>query len=157
MKSGGFHLSTIDKVLSWARSSSLWYVTTGGGCCADEILAAMGPRYDLERFGCVQQIDPRQADLLIVTGLISYKAATHLRALYDQMPAPKYVMCLGSCATGGGPFAPEFSYGVVPGADRIVPVDIYVPGCPARPEAIMNGLITLQEKIRGHQRSHPQA
>ena len=94
------------------------------------------------------QVDPRQADLLIITGLVSYKAATELRAAYETMLSPKYVLAVGSCANCGGPFAPELSYSVVPGADRVLPVDVYVPGCPPRPEAIMNGLIRLQEKIR---------
>jgi NADH-quinone oxidoreductase subunit B len=153
----GVYVSTVGKALQWARSASLWYVSTGQGCCADEVLDTMGCRYDLERFGCVPQVDPRQADLLIVSGMVSYKSAAHLSAMYELMLAPKYVLAVGACACGGGPFAPEFSYSVVPGADRIIPVDVYVPGCPPRPEAIMNGLITLQERIRGHERSHPEA
>jgi NADH-quinone oxidoreductase subunit B len=125
-------------------------MSTGAGCCADEVINTMGCRYDLERFGCLPQVDPRQADLLIISGVISYKAAENLKAIYDAMLPPKYVLSIGSCANCGGPFAPEFSYSVVPGADRLVPVDVYVPGCPPRPEAIMNGLIALQEKIRGN-------
>lgn len=148
-----FYLSTVGKVLSWARSNSLWYVSTGSGCCADEVLNSVGCRYDLERFGCLPQLDPRQADLLILTGMVSYKAAGKLRELYDQMPSPKYVLAIGSCANCGGAFGPEFSYSVVPGVERIVPVDVYVPGCPPRPEAIMNGLIALQEKISGSGRA----
>jgi NADH-quinone oxidoreductase subunit B len=105
----------------------------------------------------VPQADPRQADLLIVCGMVSYKSAPHLRALYDAMLPPRYVLAVGACASSGGPYAPEFSYSVVPGVDRLVPVDVYVPGCPPRPEAIMNGLITLQEKIRGPGRSRPGA
>lgn len=151
---GGFYLSTVGKALQWARGQSLWYISTGGGCCADEALNAFGSRYDLERFGCVPQVDPRQADLLIIAGHVSYKAAPHLRSLYDSMLAPKYVLAIGSCANCGGMFAPESSYSVVAGADKIVPVDVYVPGCPPRPESIMNGLIALQEKISGNQR-HP--
>jgi NADH-quinone oxidoreductase subunit B len=154
---GGFYTSTIGRAMKWARASSLWYISTGSGCCADEVLESAGCRYDLERFGCVAQVDPRQADLLIVTGMVSYKAAPELRALYDSMPGPKYVLAIGSCANCGGAFAPEFSYSAVPGVDRIVPVDVYVPGCPPRPEAIMNGLIILQEKILGHERAHTQA
>jgi NADH-quinone oxidoreductase subunit B len=156
--SGNFYTSTVGKVLKWARSSSLWYITTGSGCCADEVLESAGCRYDLERFGCLPQVDPRQADLLIVSGMISsYKAAPHLRAIYEAMLSPKYVLAVGACASCGGPFAPEFSYSVVPGADRIIPVDVYVPGCPPRPEAIMNGLIILQDKIRGYERAHTKA
>lgn len=150
---GNFYFSTVGKVMNWAKSQSLWYISTGPGCCADEVMEAMGCRYDMERFGCVPQVDPRQADLLIISGMVSYKAAAHLRALYDAMLAPKYVMAVGACASCGGPFAPESSYSVVPGADRLVPIDVYVPGCPPRPEAIMNGLITLQEKISGKARS----
>ena len=117
----------------------------------------MGCRYDLERFGCLPQEDPRQADLLIVSGMVSYQAAIPLRAVYDSMLAPKYVLAIGSCANCGGPFAPECSYSVMPGVDRLLPVDVYVPGCPPRPEAIMNGLIALQEKIRGHGRTSQKA
>jgi NADH-quinone oxidoreductase subunit B len=150
----GFILSSLDRALKWARSQSLWYVSTGGGCCADEVLQSLGCRYDLERFGCLPQVDPRQADLLIVSGAISYKAAPHLRELYDSMMSPKYVLAVGACANCGGAFSPESSYSVVPGIERIVPVDVYVPGCPPRPEAIMNGLIALQERIRGSERAH---
>jgi NADH-quinone oxidoreductase subunit B len=156
MKSG-FYVSTLDRAMRWARSQSLWYVSTGTGCCADEVLESMGCRYDLERFGCVSQVDPRQADLLIICGMISYKSANELKALYESMLSPKYVMAVGACAACGGPFAPEFSYSVVPGADRLIPVDVYVPGCPPRPEAIMNGLIILQEKISGKARPRPDA
>ena len=157
MRPGSLYLSTLGRALSWARSNSLWYIGTGQGCCADELLQTFGARYDIERFGCVPQVDPRQADLLIVSGMVSYKAAAHLRALYDAMLAPKYVLALGACANCGGAYAPEFSYSVVPGVDRIIPVDVYVPGCPPRPESIMNGLIALQEKIRGHERTEAKA
>ena len=157
MKAGSLYLSTLEKALGWARSNSLWYISTGQGCCADELLQTFGARYDIERFGCVPQVDPRQADLLIVSGMVSYKAAAHLRGLYDAMLAPKYVLALGACASCGGAYAPEFSYSVVPGVDRIIPVDVYVPGCPPRPESIMNGLIALQEKIRGHERAQTEA
>lgn len=149
-----FYASTIGKVLAWARSNSLWYVSTGGGCCADEILEALGCRYDLERFGCVPQVDPRQADLLIVNGVVTKKLAPHLKEFYDSMLDPKYVLALGSCASCGGAFGTESSYSTLAGVDRIIPVDVYVPGCPPRPESIMNGLIALQEKIHGRQRAH---
>ncbi len=157
MKAGGFYVSTIGRMLSWARSQSLWYISSGPGCCADEVLETSGCRYDLERFGCVPQVEPGQADLLIVSGAVSYKAAPHLRGIYDAMLSPKYVLAIGACANCGGPFAPEYSYSTVPGVDRVVPVDVYVPGCPPRPEAIMNGLITLQEKIRGYERADSKA
>ncbi len=149
--SGSFYLSTVGKVLKWARSKSLWYISTGTGCCADEVLGAMGCRYDLERFGCLAQVDPRQADLLIVCGVVSYKVAPYLKELYDEMLAPKYVLAVGSCANCGGPFSQESNYSVVAGADQVIPVDVFVPGCPPRPEAIMNGLIALQEKISGQE------
>jgi NADH-quinone oxidoreductase subunit B len=150
--SGSIYVSTVGRVLKWARSQSLWYISTGTGCCADEVLSTLGCRYDLERFGCLPQTEPRHADLLIICGMISYKSAAYLREVYDTMLDPKYVLAVGACAACGGPFAPEFSYSVVPGADRLVPVDVYVPGCPPRPEAIMNGLISLQERINGRTR-----
>lgn len=148
----GFFLTRVSELLRWARSGSLWYLPAGGGCCADELMETAGCRYDLERFGCLPQVDPRQSDLLVVTGAVSYKAAPHLRELYDAMLEPKYVMAVGACACCGGAFGPEYSYSTVPGADRVLPIDVYVPGCPPRPEAIMNGLIKLQEKIRGRER-----
>ena len=151
---GSFYLSTVGRLLKWARSRSLWYVSTGTGCCADEVLSSLGCRYDLERFGCLPQVDARQADLLIVCGMVSYKAAPYLKNVYDAMLNPKYVLAVGACANCGGPFSPEFSYSVVPGVDQVIPVDVYVPGCPPRPEAIMNGLIALQEKISGQESSH---
>lgn len=142
-------LTTLDRALSWARSSSLWFFSTGAGCCADEVLQSQSCRYDLERFGCLRQEEPGQADLLIVSSSVSYKSAPHLCALYDSMLAPKYVLAIGACACSGGLFGPERSYSSVAGVDRLLPVDVYVPGCPPRPEAIMHGLITLQEKISG--------
>ena len=148
---GSFYLSTVGRLLKWATSRSLWYISTGTGCCADEVLGSMGCRYDLERFGCVPQVDPHQADLLIVCGLVSYKTVPYLKTLYDSMLSPKYVLAVGSCANCGGPFSPGFSYSVVPGVDQVIPVDVYVPGCPPRPESIMNGLIALQEKISGQE------
>jgi NADH-quinone oxidoreductase subunit B len=149
---GSFYISTIGKALRWARSQSLWYISTGSGCCADEVLNALGARYDLERFGCIPQADARQADLLIISGMVSKKAAPHLKELYDSMLSPKYVLALGSCANCGGLFGPKYTYSTLSGASEVVPVDVYVPGCPPRPEAIMNGLIALQEKIRGYER-----
>jgi NADH-quinone oxidoreductase subunit B len=150
-------VSDSSSLLKWARSNSLWFIEAGPGCCADEVLESIGCRYDLERFGCVPQADPRQADLLIVSGAVSYKSAPHLRAMYDSMLFPKYVLAIGACANCAGAFAPESSYAVVPGVDQIIPVDVYVPGCPPRPEAVMNGLITLQEKIRGQERARSKA
>ena len=155
--SENFYVSTLSKALQWAQSRSLWYISVGSGCCADEVFETEGCRYDLERFGCVSQADPKQADLLIVSGMVNYKSAAHLKSVYDSMLSPKYVLAIGSCANCGGAFAPDSSYSVVAGVDKIIPVDVYVAGCPPRPEAIMNGLITLQEKISGNQRPHQEA
>ncbi|MEK6578537.1 MAG: NADH-quinone oxidoreductase subunit NuoB, partial [Bdellovibrionota bacterium] len=135
---GSVYLSTVDRVFRWARANSLWYITAGQGCCADEIMDVFGAKYDLERFGCIEQVDPRQADLLIVSGAISHKASPYLRELYESMLPPRFVMAVGSCAISGGAFSPAQSYSTLPGADKIIPVDVYVPGCPPRPEAIMN-------------------
>lgn len=150
MKRGSIYATTVGKALEWARANALWFVTTGSTCCADEVLCSQAARYDVERFGAFPQVDPGQADLLIVNGAVSYKSAGYLREVYDSMLSPRYVMAVGACASCGGLFAPEFSYSVVAGADRIVPVDVYVPGCPPRPEAFMQGLLSLQERIRGN-------
>jgi NADH-quinone oxidoreductase subunit B len=147
-----FYLSTIGKVMNWARAQSLWYTHTGSSCCADEVLNSMGCRYDLERFGAVEQQDAQQADLLIISGVVTDKLAPHLKALYESMRSPKYVLAVGTCANSGGLFSPQHSYCVKAGASSVVPVDVYVPGCPPRPEAIMDGLIALQERIRGKER-----
>lgn len=138
--------------MDWARADSLWYLSVGGGCCADEVLNAAGCRYDLERFGCLPQSEPHLADLLIVRGIVTEKAAPALLALYENMLEPKYVMAVGACANCGGLFGPEHGSPTLAGVDRLIPVDVYVSGCPPRPEAIMNGLIALQEKIRGKRR-----
>lgn len=140
--------SKISQILSWAQAHSFWYLSVGGGCCADELWAAQSCRYDLERFGCIPEVDPRQADLLIVSGVVTKKAAPYLKELYEKMPSPKYVLALGACTNCGGIFGPQWSYSVLPGLESVLPVDIYVAGCPPRPEAIMNGLIRLQEKAR---------
>ena len=149
MNIGGVYLTTLNRLTSWVQTQSLRYVSAQTGCCADELLNTLGCRYDLERFGCVPERVPQQADLLIVSGVLSYKAVDELRRLYDQMLEPKYVIAVGACANCGGMYSPPYSYAVVPGVDRVIPVDVYVPGCPPRPEAIMHGLLTLQEKIRG--------
>ncbi len=144
----GFFISKLTDAVRWARAGSLWYYAVQSGCCADEVLEALGSRYDLERFGCLPQSDPTQSDLLIVSGVVTRKAAPYIIDVYDRMPEPKYVIAIGSCANCGGIFSEDRSYTGLSGAGRILPVDVYVPGCPPRPEAIMNGLITLQEKIR---------
>lgn len=147
-KSKGLVFSSIQKVLRWSRSHSLWYYPVQGGCCADEVYNTFGGRYDIERFGCLPQVEPRHADLLIVTGGISLKAKKALVEVYEEMVNPKYVMAIGTCACGGGPFQSKGSMNVWLSLEQLVPVDVYVPGCPPRPEAIMNGIISLQEKIK---------
>ena len=142
-------LLSAKKLFARFRADSLWVYTAGGGCCADEVLMSFGARYDLERFGCREQIDPGQADLLIVNGGVTKKAAPYLKELYERMVEPRYVLALGACACSGGPFSGKQSSSTLSGVGDLIPVDIYVPGCPPRPEAIMNGLINLQEKILG--------
>lgn len=150
-----FLASTVDRMLAWSRSNSLNFFAVSGGCCADEVLQTFSCRYDLERFGCVPQVDPRHADLLIVSGAVTRRMAEELRAVYDQMLFPKYVMTVGTCGASGGAFTPQCSYAVHSGLQEIMPVDVFVPGCPPRPEAIMNGLLLLQEKIIGSRSAAP--
>lgn len=139
-------LTTLEQIKAWARSNSLWPLTFGLACCAIEMMAAGAPRYDLDRFGVIFRASPRQADLMIVAGTVTKKMAPILRRLYDQMPEPKWVIAMGSCATAGGPYVR--SYSVVKGVDQIVPVDVYIPGCPPTPAALIYGIQKLQEKIR---------
>jgi NADH-quinone oxidoreductase subunit B len=137
--------TTVDSVFNWSRRSSIWPLTFGLACCAIEMMAAGASRFDLDRFGAgIFRATPRQADLMIVAGSVTEKIAPLLRRLYEQMPAPKWVIALGICATSGGPF-PTYSH--VQGVDKVVPVDVYIPGCPPRPEALIYGLMRLQEKI----------
>ena len=141
-------VTSVDKVLSWARLSSLWPMTFGLACCAIEMMATAASRYDLDRFGAgVMRPSPRQTDLMIVAGTVTIKMAERIQRLYDQMPEPKYVLSMGSCATSGGPYW-QHGYHVLKGVDLIVPVDVYVTGCPPRPEALIDGIIKIQEKIR---------
>lgn len=140
-------LDQFTNSLNWSRAKSLWYYPVHTGCCADELLESLGCRYDLERFGCVAQMDPGQADLLIVSGAINRKLSPRLRDLYRAMPAPRYVLAIGACACRGGAFGQKPNDAGVVSVEEIIPVDVFVPGCPPRPEAIMNGLIALQEKI----------
>jgi len=141
-------ISSVDAVLNWARLSSLWPMTFGLACCAIEMMAVGASRFDLDRFGAgVFRPSPRQTDLMIVAGTVTIKMAERVRRLYEQMPEPKYVLSMGSCATCGGPYW-KYGYHVLKGVDRVVPVDVYIAGCPPRPEAFIDGLIKLQEKIR---------
>lgn len=141
--------TNIDKALNWARGHSFWPVTFGLACCAIEMMSTGGPRFDLARFGWeVFRASPRQADVLIVAGTCTRKMAPLLRRVYDQMPEPKWVIAMGSCASAGGPFAD--SYAMNTGVDKVVPVDVYIPGCPPRPESLIFGLMQLQQKV-----SHP--
>ncbi|MEM9989233.1 MAG: NADH-quinone oxidoreductase subunit B family protein [Pseudomonadota bacterium] len=142
----GFFTAPADAVINWARTGSLMWMTFGLACCAVEMMQASMPRYDLERFGMAPRASPRQSDLMIVAGTLTNKMAPALRKVYDQMPEPRYVVSMGSCANGGGYY--HYSYSVVRGCDRIVPVDVYVPGCPPTAEALVYGLLQLQKKIR---------
>lgn len=145
-ESGGFITTKLDKVINWARSGSLWPMTFGLACCAVEMMQTGASRFDLDRFGIIFRPSPRQSDLMIVAGTLTNKMASALRKVYDQMPSPKWVVSMGSCANGGGYY--YYSYSVVRGCDRIVPVDVYVPGCPPTPEALIYGILKLQEKIK---------
>lgn len=141
----GFLLASADKIVNWARTSSMWPLTFGLACCAAEMMHMGASRYDLDRFGAVFRGSPRQSDLIIVAGTLTNKMAPALRKLYDQMPEPRWVISMGACANGGGYYC--FSYSVVRGCDRIIPVDLYIPGCPPTAEALLYGLLQLQNKI----------
>ena len=144
----GFVVTSLDQAIDWARSSSLWPMTFGLACCAIEMMAVGGPRYDIDRFGAgAFRATPRQADLMIVAGTVNLKMAERVRRLYDQMPDPKFVIAMGACTCGGGPYY-KYGYNVVKGVDLVVPVDVYVPGCPPRPEALLEGLMRVQDKIK---------
>ena len=148
--------TSLEQAINWSRQASLWPMTFGIACCAIEMMCAGASRYDLDRFGAgAFRASPRQSDLMIVAGTVNYKMASRVRRLWEQMPEPKYVIAMGGCTIGGGPYY-EFGYNIVPGIDLIVPVDVYVPGCPPRPESLLEGLMRLQDKIMGQKITRPQ-
>jgi NADH-quinone oxidoreductase B subunit len=144
---GGIVITKVDDVINWARLSSMWPMGFGIACCAIEMMSTYASGYDLDRFGIFPRASPRQSDVMIVAGTVTFKMADRLKRLYEQMPEPRYVISMGSCSNCGGPYW-EHGYHVVKGVDRIIPVDVYVPGCPPRPEALIGGFMKLQEKIR---------
>jgi NADH-quinone oxidoreductase subunit B len=136
----------VDDLLNWGRASSLWYLLFATACCGIELMQTGGPRADLDRFGTVPRSSPRQADLMIVAGTITLKMGSRVKLLYEQMPQPKYVISMGSCANCGGLF--DLGYSVLRGVDKLIPVDVYVPGCPPRPEALTEAILQVQDKMR---------
>ena len=146
LSSKGFLVASYDKILTWARTGSLWPMTFGLACCAVEMMHSAASRYDMDRYGMLFRPSPRQSDVMIVAGTLTNKMASALRKVYDQMPEPRWVISMGSCANGGGYY--HYSYSVVRGCDRVVPVDIYVPGCPPTAEALLYGIMQLQDKIK---------
>ncbi len=145
---GQLTITALDKVYNWGRSASVWPMMFGLACCAIEMICTAASRYDLARFGMeIMRPSPRQSDLMIVSGTVTKKMIPTIVRLYNQMPEPKYVLAMGACASGGGPF--KEGYNVISGVDKYVPVDVYVPGCPPTPQALLNGLMKIQERIRG--------
>jgi len=152
----GIIVSKLDDLLNWARLSSLWPMGFGLACCAIEFMSTASSAYDLDRFGVIPRNSPRQSDVMIVSGTVTFKMAERVKRLYEQMAEPRYVISMGSCANCGGPYW-EHGYHVLKGVDRVIPVDVYVPGCPPRPEALIGGFLKLQEKIRSESVLRPKA
>jgi len=149
LQGDGFLTTTLDQAIAWARKNSLWPMPMGISCCAIEMMATASPRFDISRFGSeVMRFTPRQCDVMIVAGTVTYKMSQVVRKIYDQMPDPKWVISMGACASSGGMFR---SYSVVQGIDQFIPVDVFVAGCPPRPESLLNALIELQKKIQREQ------
>ncbi|QMU30724.1 NADH-quinone oxidoreductase subunit B [Adhaeribacter radiodurans] len=144
---GSIIIGKLDDFLNYARLSALWPMQFGLACCAIEMMGAWSSAYDIDRMGVIPRASPRQSDVIIIAGTVTFKMADRIRRLYEQMPEPRYVISMGSCSNCGGPYW-EHGYHVVKGVDRIIPVDVYVPGCPPRPEALIGGFLQLQEKIR---------
>lgn len=142
-------VAKLEDLINWSRSNSLWYMLFATACCGIELMQSGGPRLDLDRFGMIFRATPRQSDVMIIAGTITYKMATRVRLLWEQMTEPKWVLSMGSCSNCGGLF--DLGYSVLRGVDKVIPVDVYVPGCPPRPEALADGLIYLQKLIREEQ------
>ena len=147
---GGFVVTKLNDLLNWSRLSSEWPLQFGIACCAIEMMASYASTYDLERFGVFPRASARQADVIIIAGTVTFKMAERIKLLYEQMPEPKYVISMGSCSNCGGPYW-QHGYHVVKGVDRVIPVDVYVQGCPPRPEALIGGILELQKIIEGEQ------
>ncbi|HVK38615.1 MAG TPA: NADH-quinone oxidoreductase subunit B family protein [Candidatus Kapabacteria bacterium] len=145
--SGNIVLTSVESLLNWGRLSSIWQMSFGLACCAIEFMAANASNFDMGRFGVIPRPSPRTSDVIIISGTVTLKMASRIKRLYEQMPDPKYVISMGSCANCGGPYW-EHGYHVLKGVDRVIPVDVYIPGCPPRPEALLEGLIRLRDKIR---------